>query len=170
MWRVDVQQPVGRCFTALASSGLSQCVQYHSTSKFTAGFQHFPFIVFYRYGDIHWSWQTILFIIKHYPHAVYNQIYFLSSMFVLWHKNGYQSRRRGKNSAPFTWCDNIPEKYRCRRLYPFVVPEKKKYISLEEDWQALIEIWTLIPKMCCVWSCWISCLFFSWEGEKKNAT
>lgn len=45
---------------------LSQCVQYHNISKFTAAFQHFPFIALYGYGDAHWSWQIILFIIEHY--------------------------------------------------------------------------------------------------------
>lgn len=60
-------QPVWRCFTALAGGVLSQCVQYHNTSKFTAGFQHFPFIVLYCCCDTHWSRQIILFIIEHYP-------------------------------------------------------------------------------------------------------
>lgn len=106
MQQADVQQPVGRCFTALASSMLSQCVQYRNASKFTAGFQHFPFIVLYRYGDTHWSWQIILFIIEHYP--MHSIIRFISCPACL--RRGTRTDIRvdmNERVLSDTWCDNI---------------------------------------------------------------
>lgn len=69
--------------------------------KFTAVLQHFPFIVLYRYGDTHWSQQIILFIIEHYPHTFYNQIYSLSGTSALWHINRYPCGKRGDD--PVVW-------------------------------------------------------------------
>lgn len=89
---------------------LSQCVQYHNASKFTAGFQHFPFIVLYRCGDTHWSWQIILFIIEHYPtHSI---IRFISCPACL--RWGLWTDMRAdidERILPYTWRDNIHEEH-----------------------------------------------------------
>lgn len=89
---------------------LSQRVQYHNASKFTAGFQLYPFIVLYRYGDIHWSWQIILFIIEHYPtHAT---IRFISCPTCL-HWGIWTDIRADIKEIilPCTWCDNIHKEH-----------------------------------------------------------
>ena len=87
---------------------LSQCVQYPNASKFTAGFQHFPFIVLYRFGDTHWSRRIILFIIEHYPtHSI---IRFISCPACLQPWVWADVRADIKEQIlPSTWCDNIHE-------------------------------------------------------------
>lgn len=138
MRHMDVQQPVGGCFTAPASSMLSQCVQYHHASKFTAVTQHFPFIVFYRCGDTHWSWQIILFIIEHYlTHPV---IRFISCPTCLY-CGRYESRHR-EEKLDASWIISLKN---CRSeiemLSVFVVPERNIWPSHGDPaWHVLVEM------------------------------
>lgn len=149
MSQADVQQPVGRCFTALASSMLSQCVQYHNASKFTAGFQHFPFIVLYRYGDTHWSLQIILFIIEHYP--MRSIIRFISCP-AFRHRGIWTDIRADikEGILPYTWRDNIHGEHFIWEgdgIYVGCAWEKHLTFYLgDTDWQVLTEMWELIAE------------------------
>lgn len=129
---------------------LSQCVQYHNASKFTAGFQHFPFIVLYRYGDTHWSWQIILFIIEHY--SMHSIIRFISCPACL--RRGIWTDIRvdiKERILPDTWCDNIHEEHFIWEgdgIYVCCAWEKNTWPSLgDTDWQVLTEMLELIGKL-----------------------
>lgn len=151
---------------------LSQRVQYHNASKFTAGFQLFPFIVLYRYGDIHWSWQIILFIIEHYPtHAT---IRFISCPTCL-HWGIWTDIRADIKEIilPCTWCDNIhKEHFNWEGDDIYICCGWQKYLtfSCDTEWQVLTEKWELKARMPCIWSHRLSQATRSFASLKSGAT
>ncbi len=153
---------------------LSQCVQYHNASKFTAGFQHFPFIVLYRYGDTHWSWQIILFIIEHYP--MHSIIRFISCPACLrwgiWRDIRVDIKERIFNMIKSTK-NTLSEREREREremVFTFVVLSKNAPSSLaDRDWHVLTEKWELIVKVLRIWSRRVSQASWSFTYSKSRS-
>lgn len=83
------------------------------------------------------------------PHALHNQIYFLSCMSAARHMNRYQSRYKRSKFCPvldvmISMKNILSER---EMLSVFVVPEKNTWPSLgDTDWQVLPEIWELIAQ------------------------